>query len=385
MTKIYLIRHAEAEGNFYRRIHGHYNSDVTARGRLQIEALAERFRDIPIDAVYASDLLRTQRTAGAILKYHPQLKLNIEPRLKEVCMGSWEDEPWGNVAQEMPDQLYYFGSDPARWNIPGSESFEDLGDRIMGIITELAQRHNGQTIACVSHGMAIRTLMCRIKGVKSEDIGAVLHGDNTCVALLDVENGSISIEYYNDNSHLQNGLSTFADQSWWRESEKKDVANLRFVPMDLDDSGDAGLYADSYADAWQQAHGTLKGFAAKPYLQSAKAVSKNDSQTLLKAFSGDNFAGIIELDPRRMEKQGAGWISFCYVTESLRGYGYGPQLMGHAISYYRRAGRQALALHVAQCNNRAVHFYEKLDFKHVATEEGILSPLLLMEKSICRP
>ena len=25
MTQIYLVRHAEAEGNLYRRIHGHYD------------------------------------------------------------------------------------------------------------------------------------------------------------------------------------------------------------------------------------------------------------------------------------------------------------------------------------------------------------------------
>ena len=56
MTKIYLIRHAEAEGNLYRRIHGQYDSLVTPRGYRQIEALAERFRDVKIDALYASDL-----------------------------------------------------------------------------------------------------------------------------------------------------------------------------------------------------------------------------------------------------------------------------------------------------------------------------------------
>lgn len=29
MTTIYLIRHAEAEGNLYRRAHGWYNSTIT--------------------------------------------------------------------------------------------------------------------------------------------------------------------------------------------------------------------------------------------------------------------------------------------------------------------------------------------------------------------
>ena len=69
MTRIYIVRHAEAEGNLYRRIHGQYDSLVTPMGYQQIAALAERFRDIPVDAVYSSDLYRTRMTAKAI--YEP--------------------------------------------------------------------------------------------------------------------------------------------------------------------------------------------------------------------------------------------------------------------------------------------------------------------------
>ena len=39
MTTIYLIRHAEAEGNIYRRYHGWYNSLITLNGYRQIQAL----------------------------------------------------------------------------------------------------------------------------------------------------------------------------------------------------------------------------------------------------------------------------------------------------------------------------------------------------------
>ena len=41
MTKVYLIRHAEAEGNYYRRIQGHWDGRITALGMRQIDALAE--------------------------------------------------------------------------------------------------------------------------------------------------------------------------------------------------------------------------------------------------------------------------------------------------------------------------------------------------------
>ena len=44
MTTIYLVRHGEAEGNAFRRIHGQYDSILTPTGFAQVEAVKERFR-----------------------------------------------------------------------------------------------------------------------------------------------------------------------------------------------------------------------------------------------------------------------------------------------------------------------------------------------------
>ena len=96
MTTIYLIRHAEAEGNLYRRIHGWYDALITDNGFAQIAALQRRFQDIHIDAVWSSDLYRTQTTARAV--YVPKgLELHTDPGLREVHTGDWEDKPWGEV------------------------------------------------------------------------------------------------------------------------------------------------------------------------------------------------------------------------------------------------------------------------------------------------
>ena len=59
MTTIYLIRHAEAEGNLYRIAQGQHESILTDRGWRQVRALERRFTDVQIDAVYSSDLYRT--------------------------------------------------------------------------------------------------------------------------------------------------------------------------------------------------------------------------------------------------------------------------------------------------------------------------------------
>ena len=64
-TTIYLVRHAEAEGNLGRRCHGHYDSMLTQRGLEQAEVVGKRFADTYLDAVYSSDLWRARFTAMA--------------------------------------------------------------------------------------------------------------------------------------------------------------------------------------------------------------------------------------------------------------------------------------------------------------------------------
>ena len=96
MTTIYLIRHAEAEGNLYRRAHGWYNSTITDRGYRQIAALTKRFADTKFDAVYSSDRFRTMITALSIYKTHG-LPLRTVRTLREIDVGYWEDTPWAEL------------------------------------------------------------------------------------------------------------------------------------------------------------------------------------------------------------------------------------------------------------------------------------------------
>ena len=97
MTRIYLVRHAQAEGNLYRRAHGAYNSLITPQGYAQINALKERFADIPVDVVYSSPRFRTRVTASAI--YGPKdIPMYTMDDLREVDCGPWEDRTWGRYS-----------------------------------------------------------------------------------------------------------------------------------------------------------------------------------------------------------------------------------------------------------------------------------------------
>ena len=378
MTNIYLIRHAEAEGNLYRRAQGHYDSLLTPRGRRQAEAVGERLAGVPLAAVYTSDLRRTAATAEVIAARHglPALR---DRRLREVCLGVWEDRPWGNIEYEEPEQLAYFTHTPMRWRVEGAEPYPETRTRILGALADLAARHEGQSIALVSHGMVLRCLFSALLGVPEGDPERVPHADNTAVSLVRGGNGVFTVEYYGDNSHLTEGLSTLARQDWWKDGSGRDTSNLRFASLDLHRQSE--LYADCYADAWRCAHGTEQGFDRRLYIQAAQKRHR-DKASLMAAYRGDDFAGLVALDERRGAKQGIGWISLCYILPELRGRRYGTQLVGEAVSYFRKHGRRVLRLTVAEENGQAAGFYRRLGFSEIGRESGALGTLLVMEKGL---
>ncbi len=379
MTRIYFIRHGEAEGNLYRRAQGHYEANITAKGHRQIAALAERFRDVHLDALYSSDLRRTRITAGAITKYH-DLPLNLEPQLREVCLGDWEDVPWGNLSHDFPEAMTAFNDDPEAWNAPGAESFAALKERMLSATLRLAKAHDGQTIACVSHGMAIRTLLSHILAVPSKEIRRLPHGDNTSVSLLEVEGEEIKVVFYNDASHLEGEMSTFARQTWWRKPGLHDENNVRFRL--LDPNKESQVYTDFYAEAWKSVHGSLDGFEPSLYLASACCHYAEDERSVAVILRGEEIVGLTELDTRRGRAEGYGWICLCCVKEAYRRSLLGVQLLGHAVSVFRRLGYKSIRLSVFPGNSAAVSFYTENGFRKIGTAPGAFGDLDVMEKMI---
>lgn len=360
MTRVYLIRHAEAEGNLYRRIHGQYDSLVTKRGERQIDALAGRFKNIGIDALYSSDLTRARKTAEAITRHH-KLELHPTAQLREIGMGVWEDRTWGDIQLESPELLMQFSSDPGGWAVEGSESFKALSDRIRSSVCGFAAEHDNETIAIVSHGTAIRSLLCGAMGVAASEIRRVPHGDNTSVAFLEIEGGKINVIDFNNTDHLTEEISTFAKQHWWKGNSGGDNNNLRFAPLDLDAERD--FYLRCYADAWVSSHGLLDGFDPAAYISAAESHVMAHDRALMKVLSGELPVGLVELDTQRDAEEGTGRISLFYTLPEFRGRGLSVQMIGHAVSVYRGLGREALRLTVSERNERAVNFYEHYGFK----------------------
>ena len=378
MTTIYLIRHAEAEGNLYRRIHGIYDSLITKRGHKQIAALKKRFENIKIDAVYASNLLRTIKTAASIYLSH-NLPLIVSPRLREVNMGVWEDRTWGEVERFDPEQLNNFNNAPAVWKVDGAEDYFALQNRITQAIRDIAAKHDGETVAVFSHGQVTRTFLAGVLEVKPEDIGQIQHSDNTAVARLIVQSDKISVDWYGDNAHLTEEISTFAHQKWWRENTTFDSTNLRFEPFTLETN--ANMYLDYRRDWYQSVYETQMP-ETELLLERARINAKAHARAVSLALISDEPVGMIELDTQKDAGEKAGVIEFFYMIPSYRRTGIAVQLLGQAVSVYRALGREKLRMTVSEKNVQTLAFCERYGFKVTAFDENKYGKHVVLEMNI---
>ena len=377
MTTIYLVRHGEAEGNLYRRIHGWYDALITENGFAQIRCLEERFRDIPVDVVWSSDLYRTKTTARAV--YVPKgLTLHTDPELRELNFGTWEDRPWGEVYQHEGEEIARFNASDPSWRAPGGENLAEVGARLQRAVTRIAEENPNKTVAIFSHGTAIRQFLANVHGLTPQQWGQLGHSENTAVSCLEYQDGVFTVRFQNDASHLPQELTTLGKQLWWKQGGKAKDVNLWFRPIRWEEEKD--IYLEARYEAWITTHGEQVPFDAQSFLAAAGEHLGHTPWGVTLAFADGELAGVLELDPERYAPDNAGYIPFCYVSPSCREQNLGVQLIGQAVAFYRPLGRDKLRLRCAPYNHRAQHFYQKYGFAKIGDEAGGRVPLEILEK-----
>lgn len=202
MTDLYIIRHCEAEGNVKRFFQGVSDCDISECGKKQLGLLAERFKDIEIDAIYSSPLIRAYRTAEAVNKYH-NLPININEKLIEINGGEIEGICWEDFPVTRPVLEYHWNMEPHLFHPQGGEAMSSVYKRCWEAVMEILEENKGKKVAITSHGCTIRNIMCHAQGKPIEQLNTVDWADNTGIFLLKFKDeGLPEIKMFNDSSHL---------------------------------------------------------------------------------------------------------------------------------------------------------------------------------------
>ena len=180
--RLLLIRHAETTANAERLLDmAPPGTDLSERGRVQAEQLVEALADVPVDAIYVSDLVRTQQTA-APLAAERGLPPLVRPGVREIQAGEYEMAPddgsWGAYLAV----LYRWADGEPDTRVPGGESGTEVLARFDAVVAEAA---NHEAAAIVSHGAMIRAWT----GARAANVDRAFVADtrlhNTAVIVLD--------------------------------------------------------------------------------------------------------------------------------------------------------------------------------------------------------
>ncbi|MGF1628920.1 MAG: histidine phosphatase family protein [Kiloniellaceae bacterium] len=158
---IYLLRHGETEWNRQRRLQGHLDSPLTARGLAQATAMGATLRALlggPGDfRMVSSPLGRARQTALRVAEALGCDPAGIaeEPRLMEHGFGIWEGELEADLPGRFPDIWQAREADKWAYQVPGGESYALVAARLAGW---LAEQPAGERLIVISHGLAGRIL-----------------------------------------------------------------------------------------------------------------------------------------------------------------------------------------------------------------------------------
>ncbi len=203
MTKLILLRHCQAEGNLKRFFQGKIDSDITPHGRAQIGATAELLSAEPIDVFYTSSLTRAQKSTDGINVYH-EVPVITDDRLAEIDAGKWEGKFLTDIEKEYPEQFDNWHHHPEIFAAPDGESMAQVYTRVKAALDDIIKENKNKTVCIVSHGCAIKCMMCYLHGWNIENIANVPLGTNMSINVVRFEDDKkpeIIMENFTD--HLQ--------------------------------------------------------------------------------------------------------------------------------------------------------------------------------------
>jgi broad specificity phosphatase PhoE len=176
VTTIYVVRHGESESNLYAREHpnlpashfGILGSSLTQKGRVQVENLADRLKNVDLSVVIASDLNRAKETAEIIAQHH-NLSVITNNTIRERFFGepmSSEqkkeiEKALDNLNEEEKFAFKYF---------PNGESGYDVVKRFKKFLEEVINTYKNKNILVVCHGYVMRSFLIHEHYAKYDEL-----------------------------------------------------------------------------------------------------------------------------------------------------------------------------------------------------------------------
>ncbi len=202
MTTILIIRHGESQANKKDLFAGQIDPDLEERGHTQAEITAEYIKkNYKVDKVYSSDLTRAYKTALHIAEKF-DLDVIKEKRLREIDGGKWEGIKFANIINLYPEEFSVWMNHLGQASCPKGESIQQVGERIMNVLTKIAVENEGKIVVATSHATPIRVAQSLIETGGLEATENLSWVSNASVTEIEYKDGKFTIKVLGEDHHL---------------------------------------------------------------------------------------------------------------------------------------------------------------------------------------
>jgi probable phosphoglycerate mutase len=153
---IILLRHGVTDWNDGGRFQGHADIPINDAGREQAAAAAQRLAGLGITRAFSSDLSRARETASIVIDGRG-VELQVDPRLREVDVGSWAGQSMDEVGAAVPDfwPALREGRDFRR--SATGETATESGQRVaLAVLDKAEAAGDDEVLLVVGHGLSLR-------------------------------------------------------------------------------------------------------------------------------------------------------------------------------------------------------------------------------------
>ena len=169
MTELLLIRHGLTDWNLEGRYTGQSDVPLNQRGMDQARRMAEELRGEPLAAIYSSDLARCAKTAELLAEVSGA-PLHLDPRLREIAQGEWEGMLFEEIRTRFQEAWAQRQANPMERSAPGGETVGQGQHRVLRALDEILAKHPSQTVAIVSHGLALAIIRVHLEQAAMESV-----------------------------------------------------------------------------------------------------------------------------------------------------------------------------------------------------------------------
>jgi broad specificity phosphatase PhoE len=199
-TVTLLLRHGQTPMSVQKRYAGRTDAPLTDTGVRQAAAAAKRLAPVGLDAIVASPLQRTVRTAEEVAAV-TGIQVLTDEGFRETDFGAWEGLTFAEVRERWPSEMAAWLADPSVAP-PGGESFAQVNERVTAALRRVLASRERQTVLIVSHVTPIKTLVATALLAPPPALYR-MHLDVAALCEIDwYPDGPAVLRSFNDTSHL---------------------------------------------------------------------------------------------------------------------------------------------------------------------------------------